>query len=55
MNPIEEHDPDESRWEPITKVVFYQPRTIPSGWDLSEYLPGHSIMHAAGQLTPQED
>jgi len=27
-------------WEPVTTIVFYEPRTIPAAWDLSELLPG---------------
>jgi len=29
----------ESYWEPVTRIVFYEPRTIPAAWDMSEFLP----------------
>lgn len=29
----------ESIWEPVTNIVFYEPRTIPAAWDMSEILP----------------
>jgi len=41
MNPIE-YTESEAHWEPVTQVIFYEPRTIPAGWDLSEYLPAYS-------------
>jgi hypothetical protein len=42
MNPYDEQYPNDDRWEPVTRVVFYEPRTIPAGWDLSEYLPAYA-------------
>lgn len=29
----------ETQWEPVTQIVFYEPRTIPHAWDMSEYMP----------------
>ena len=32
----------DTQWEPVTNIVFYEPRTIPAAWDLSEFLPGEN-------------
>lgn len=38
----EHTEPEKSDWVPITEIVFYEPRTLPSLWDLSEFLPSIS-------------
>ena len=41
MNPLEIYDNAPS-WQSDPDVIFYEPRTFPAGWDLSEYLPAYS-------------
>ena len=38
MNPHESYDIQDI-WTGIADSIFYEPRTIPAGWDLSELLP----------------
>jgi hypothetical protein len=28
----------ETYWEPVTRIVFYEPRTIPPAWDVSVFM-----------------
>jgi hypothetical protein len=42
MNKYENTEPGKSDWVPIIEIVFYEPRTFPSQWDLSEFLPSNS-------------
>jgi hypothetical protein len=39
MNMYENMEREKSDWVPITEIVFYEPRTFPSQWNLSEFLP----------------
>lgn len=44
----------ETYWEPVPHIVFYEPRTIPPAWDLSELLPAvHKDCYEP--LLPKED
>ncbi len=54
MNPVE-NPQTEAHWEPVTQVVFYEPRTIPAGWDLSEYLPAYIQSGESGRFSFNED
>lgn len=53
MNPSENQNLTDEKWEPVTRVVFYEPRTIPAGWDLSEYLPAWPRSQPGGILALQ--
>jgi hypothetical protein len=54
MNP---HDNAEFETNPGQGIetVFYEPHTIPAGWDLSEYLPAYTPPAEANNFGIEED
>lgn len=53
MNPNLSSQTTFPEWEPNAQAIFYEPRTIPLQWDLSEYLP--EFPPASAEEQPQED
>lgn len=43
MNPPE-YENKETYWECMNDTKFYEPRTIPAGWDMSEFLPAYVVI-----------
>jgi hypothetical protein len=54
MNPFEDAN-TETHWEHITETKFYEPRTIPAGWDMSEFLPMSVAVSSADWLDLKDD
>ena len=54
MEPIR-NSTEEGGWQPITEVVFYEPRTIPAGWDVSEFLPTYATNYQDCKKSMEEE